>query len=72
MLRGEGGEWLEGAGRIAGMPGLGRALRSSVLEGAVVMDGCLSRSCRPFVVDSTRYPRDGGNDPGVLLDTVAV
>jgi len=72
MLRGEWGEGLEGAGRITGMLGLGRALRSSVLEAAVNVDGCLGRFCRPFVAESTRYPRDGRNDPGVLLDTVAV
>jgi len=72
MLRGEGGEWLEGAGGVVGVPGLGCALRSSVLDAAVIMDGCLSQFYRPFVADSTRYPRDGCNDPGLLLDTVAV
>ncbi len=63
---------LEGAGGITGMPGPGRALRPSVLEAAVNMDCCLSRLYRPFVSDSTRYPLDGCNDPGVVLDTVAV
>ena len=72
MSRGEGGEGLEGSGGITRMPGFGRALRTSVLEAAVNLDGCLRRSCRPFVADSTRYPCDGCHDPGVLLDTVAV
>ncbi len=72
MLRGEGGEGLEGAGGVAHMPCLGRALRTSVFEAAVTVDGSDSRLCRHFVSTSARYPRDGGNDPGVLLDTVAV
>ena len=65
-------EGAEGAGGVTGMPGLGRALRSSVLETAVNRVCCLSRLCRSFVSDSTRYPLDGCNDPGVVLDTVAV
>ncbi len=72
MSRGEGGEGLEGSGGITRMPGIGRALRTSVLEAAVIMVGCLGRFCRSFVADSTRYPLRGCNDPGVLLDTVAV
>ena len=72
MLSGEGGEGLEGAGGIAGMPGPGCALCSSVLDAAINMAGSLGRFGRPFVADSTCYPRDGYSDPGVLLDTVAV
>ena len=72
MFSGEGGERHEGAGGIAGMPGPGCALRSSVLKAPVNMAGSLGRFGRPFVAYSTRYPLYGCNDPGVLLDTVAV
>ncbi len=72
MLSGEGGEGLEGAGGIASMPGPGCALCSSVFEAAVTLDCCLGRIRRPVLSESTCDSLDGGNDPGVLLDTVAV